>query len=486
MHAGDGSQVKTLVLSPLKALIRDQVDSINKMVGFQVARAIEATDVSGMNDADLKMEILEAKHERLLYMSYEKLVMSKTLQTAIEDLLAAKRLGSIVFDESHIIPESKGWRETVQKAIKWIQQELPRASGRPRIIAVTATATPDRRKTIKEVLGIKDNVAEFVTTIYRSNLEIRICYKFGIADDFKYLIDERTGDDGKVLPKERRKEGIGLTLIYASKKAECDLIVSFLIRKGLTAVAHYRKKDPKDPKADAKKEDAKMKEAFHHFMQGSVDFVVATESLGLGVDNPHVREVIVYGAPDGIERYQQKIGRAGRDGEPARATMFFAPGNMCLYEKPEGDPKQPAQKAAKKSREMLKELVEHDDCCRWATLRRLCKEPTPEGWTCRTAQMEGDGEHVQLCDVRTICLNPSALQPPSALHSSTKPPLLLQPIILSRRVLLMFPLTRCYAGVQERRDPDDRRPPGSDPAPQVLEAVPRFLRGGRRPLEQHH
>ena len=110
--------------------------------------------------------------------------------------------------------------------------------------------------------------------------------------------------------------------------------------------------------------------------------MVATDALGLGVDKPDIRHVIIYGAPRSIEDFMQKFGRAGRDGEPARCTLFTKPSDFDLYP------------TSKRTVDMI-EFINATETCRWRTLRHQCKEDMGPDWSCDRCDvcMLGQREH---------------------------------------------------------------------------------------------
>jgi ATP-dependent DNA helicase RecQ len=178
--------------------------------------------------------------------------------------------------------------------------------GRPRAVALTATAAPPVRREIIERLGLRDPVV-VVRGFDRPNIHLAVEW-FSDADAKDDALVERVaGGDG------------GSGIVYAATRARTEELAGRLVGAGVDAVAYHARLRAADRRA-----------AQEAFMTGGKTVIVATTAFGMGIDKPDVRFVLHADAPDSLDAYHQELGRAGRDGRPARAVLFYRPEDLGL------------------------------------------------------------------------------------------------------------------------------------------------------------
>jgi ATP-dependent DNA helicase RecQ len=275
----------TLVISPLIALMKDQVDALN-------AREISATYInSSLNYDELRARLraMERGVYRLVYIAPERF----RNQRFIESLRPVK-ISLFAVDEAHCISE---WGHDFRPDYLRLR-EAAEALGRPQIIALTATATPTVRSDIGKQLALK-NPMESVAGFDRHNLILRV-------DPVK-TERERVN---KAFQIARYANGSGI--IYASTRKNVEEVTGQLKRLGLQIDGYHAGLD-----------DEKRARIQDRFMAGETPVIVATNAFGMGVDKSDLRFVTHYNLPGSIEAYYQEVGRAGRDGLPSVCTLLF-------------------------------------------------------------------------------------------------------------------------------------------------------------------
>ncbi|MFZ1126621.1 RecQ family ATP-dependent DNA helicase, partial [Methanoregula sp.] len=279
----------TVVISPLIALMKDQVDDLN-------ARGIMAAACNSSLDSRERTRIeaeMKAGRLHLLFVSPE-----KCMQAGFLDTLAAAPVRLIAIDEAHCISEwGHNFRPEYRELARF-RKLFPTAP----VIALTATAIPEVRKDICQQLGLV-HVREFVGSFNRENLTYRVVPK---KNPLVMLAD--------FLCRHRNESGI----VYCMSKKETEEIAYELRKKGFKALA-YHAGLPRPVRADV--QDAFLKNAAH--------IICATVAFGMGIDKPDVRFVIHYDLPKTVESYYQETGRAGRDGKPAECLLFYSRGDYA-------------------------------------------------------------------------------------------------------------------------------------------------------------
>ncbi|MCK8519541.1 DNA helicase RecQ [Methanoculleus sp. 7T] len=277
----------TVVVSPLIALMKDQVDglrsngitaaTLNSSLGYGEQRIIERV-------------ILEGRI-KILYVSPERAV-----QPFFLSLLAKANVRLIAIDEAHCISM---WGHNFRPEYRRLRVLKERFPAVP-VIALTATAIPAVQDDIVVQLALK-NPAKFVGSFNRKNLTYRVVPK---AHYFQKLV--------KYLNEHRDDAGI----IYCFSQKATEDLAEKLQSKGFSALPYHA------GLPDAVREEHQ--EAFSH---GDVGIICATVAFGMGIDKPDVRFVIHTDLPKDLESYYQETGRAGRDGDPADCILFYSRGD---------------------------------------------------------------------------------------------------------------------------------------------------------------
>jgi ATP-dependent DNA helicase RecQ len=285
----------TLVVSPLLALIEDQVNKL-KALGIPVAR-IDSTRTAKERAADL--ELVRQGHVKLVLITPES-VGSPTVQEA----LAGVKFSLFCVDEAHCVSQ---WGHDFRPSYLGLRRAA-QVLGRPPILGLTATATPAIADDVLVQMGMKDARICRVS-FHRPNLAFDVRKVAGEADKLRQL--------GKLIQRLRRPG-----IVYCSTvRAVDDLYVA--LRHGKIPVERYNGKMTTDEREAAQAS----------FMQpGRKVVMLATNAFGLGIDKPDIRYIIHYQMPGSPEAYVQEAGRAGRDGKPARCVLLFQPDDIAIQE----------------------------------------------------------------------------------------------------------------------------------------------------------
>ncbi len=271
----------TLVVSPLLALMKDQVDVL-------VARGVAAARLDSSLDADQSREVLNALSDgrlKLLYVAPERFLNERFL-----DRLARSPLAMLAIDEAHCISD---WGHDFRPDYLKLADHARRLRV-PRVLALTATATPAVAEDVAKAFAIEPR-DQVITGFYRPNLELDLHGVTPVRRD--ELLDAEAFS--------------GPSIVYVTLQKTAERLAERLAGRGVAARAYHAGMEPEDRSA--------VQEAF---MAGAVRVVVATIAFGMGIDKSNVREVLHYNLPKSLESYAQEIGRAGRDGRPAVCRMF--------------------------------------------------------------------------------------------------------------------------------------------------------------------
>ncbi|MBX5444709.1 DNA helicase RecQ [Sphaerobacter sp.] len=344
----------TVVVSPLIALMKDQVDQLT-------ALGVAATYINSALDPDeiRRRQAAVARGEvKLLYVAPERLMTSPFLR-----LLEETRLAFLAIDEAHCISE---WGRDFRPEYRQLRALRERFPATP-LGAFTATATKRVQADIVAQLGLTA-AAMFQGSYNRPNLVYAVRPKDNV---YARLLDYLRA----------RPEASGI--IYCHTRAGVDELAERLRADGILADGYHAGLD-----ADERR---RRQEAFR---RDEIRVMVATVAFGMGIDKPDVRFVIHVDAPRSLERYYQESGRAGRDGEPADCILFYSRGDIIRYER------------------LIQEIEgEQERRVALEQLRRV--RDWAEGLTCRRAGLLAyfdepyDGGVVPCCDV---CDDPPELR----------------------------------------------------------------------------
>jgi len=273
----------TLVISPLIALMKDQVDSLPRRVGRR------ATTINSSLDGDELRRRMEQAAEgayRLVYAAPERLRQPTFLH-------ALRRAGvdRLVIDEAHCVSV---WGHDFRPdylTIGWAR----RALDNPPLLAMTATAPPRVRRDIIKHLGDMRIIAGDVT---RPNLQLEVFHARNADDKLRHLLAFCQTEPGS-------------GIVYAGTRARCEELAALLRARGIVAGYYHAGIADRAGVQD-------------DFMAGRIRVVVATVAFGLGIDKPDIRFIVHFVPPASLESYYQEAGRAGRDGLPARCLLMYA------------------------------------------------------------------------------------------------------------------------------------------------------------------
>jgi ATP-dependent DNA helicase RecQ len=274
----------TLVVSPLIALMKDQVDGLRQS-GVAAAMLTSAQDSAERRAVHAALERRELK---LLYVAPERLLLDGFFER-----LLALGLSGIAIDEAHCISH---WGHDFRPEYRQLGLLRARAPGIP-LQAFTATANERVRRDIVDELGLVDALV-LVAPCDRPNLTYRVQPRRDLAGQIR-----------AVLARHRNEAGI----VYAISRKEVERLDAELRGAGVKSVAYHAGLDP----------DLRRR-AQEAFANEELDVVVATVAFGLGIDRTDVRFVLHAGLPKGLEQYSQETGRAGRDGLPAECVLFHS------------------------------------------------------------------------------------------------------------------------------------------------------------------
>ncbi|MGC9984428.1 MAG: ATP-dependent DNA helicase RecQ [Polyangia bacterium] len=285
----------TLVVSPLLALIEDQVGKL-KAAGVAVAR-IDSTRTAKERAADLD-GVREGRIKLIL------ITPESVCTPAVQEMLAGVRFSLFCVDEAHCVSQ---WGHDFRPSYLGLRRAAE-VLGRPPILGLTATATPAIAEDVAVQLGMKD-VYTCRVSFHRPNLAFDVRKVGGEADKLRVL--------GKLIQRLRRPG-----IVYcATVRAVDELYVA--LRHGKIPVERYNGKMTTDEREKAQAS----------FMSaGRKVVMIATNAFGLGVDKPDIRYIIHYQMPGSPESYVQEAGRAGRDGKPARCVLLFQPDDIAIQE----------------------------------------------------------------------------------------------------------------------------------------------------------
>jgi ATP-dependent DNA helicase RecQ len=283
----------TIVVSPLIALMKDQVDAMNRI-------GVPATFINSVISPDEARERLVGVKQgfyKLLYIAPERFYNDEFVAA-----LAGLNVSLFAVDEAHCISQ---WGHDFRPAYMRLKRAVE-LCGRPPIVALTATATLEVKEDIVKQLEMT-NAVRVITGFARPNLQ------FGVV---------KAPDAQKLSLIADAVEGVeGCGIIYTGTRAKAEEITDLLLERGIEAVFYHAGMDPESRSWTQE-----------NFIKGKTKVIVATNAFGLGIDKKDVRFVIHHDMPGTIEAYYQEAGRAGRDGQPSLCLLFFAPKDRFLRE----------------------------------------------------------------------------------------------------------------------------------------------------------
>ncbi len=347
-----------VVISPLIALMQDQVDALE-------ALGVRAAYLNSTQSPDERREVERAYTSGqldLLYLAPERLAVATT-----QELLDRGRIALFAIDEAHCVSQ---WGHDFRPDYLGLAMIAERWPGVPRI-ALTATATDETRREIRQRLRLED-AREFVASFDRPNIRYRIVPK---DQPVKQLIDlirtEHPGDVG---------------IVYCLSRATVERTAESLVAAGVPALPYHAGLDA-----------ATRRRHQSRFLREDGIVMVATIAFGMGIDKPDVRFVAHLDLPKSIEGYYQETGRAGRDGEPSTAWLAYGLQDVVqqrrMIDESEGSPQH--KRNLTRHLDAMLALCETSSCRRAQLLGYFGEDYQPAGG------MPGDG-----CGNCDTCLHP--------------------------------------------------------------------------------
>ena len=328
----------TVVVSPLIALMKDQVDALT-------SAGVPATFLNSSlvaDEARRRLAGLRQGEYKLLYVAPERLAIPGFL-----DNLRGWGLRRFAIDEAHCISE---WGHDFRPDYRQLAQ-LRALFPKTPIIALTATATQQVRKDIVQQLRL-NSPREYVASFNRPNLTYRVLPKQSGGEQLLAFVQRRARESG---------------IVYCQSRRGAESLASRLREAGIAAAPYHAGLEPEERSRNQER-----------FLRDEIKVICATIAFGMGINKPNVRFVVHYDLPKNIEGYYQETGRAGRDGLPGDCLLLFSGGDVVKCDR--FIAQKPDAKDQELAREQLRKMANYAEssACRRSTLLAYFGEKYPE------------------------------------------------------------------------------------------------------------
>ncbi len=290
------SEGTAIVVSPLIALMKNQVDAVNGLSSEEGVAHVLNSSLNKSQITQVFSDIRSGK-TKLLYVAPESLIKEDYLE-----FLKSVKISFVAIDEAHCISE---WGHDFRPEYRNLKLIIDKIADVP-VIALTATATPKVQDDIQKTLGMNKALV-FKSSFNRPNLFYEIRPKINIDKEIVKYINQNRGKSG---------------IVYCLSRRKVEEFAQLLQVNGINALPYHAGLDQKTRVTNQDK-----------FLMEECDVIVATIAFGMGIDKPDVRFVIHYDIPKSLESYYQETGRAGRDGGEGYCLAFYDPKDIEKLEK---------------------------------------------------------------------------------------------------------------------------------------------------------
>ena len=398
----------TIVVSPLIALMNDQVQSL-------VKKGVEAAVISSANGESRNLDVLERilgrslrqrkrksstqqqqhsnKPLKLLYCTPEQ-IQTVRFRDILTELHELKRLALLAVDEAHCL---SSWGHDFRPAFRkldWFRETFPDVP----CMACTATATPKVIQDIRQILHLENSPCH-MSSFNRDNIFYKVRYK-DVLDQNGSSVDDMVKFIKSQHDRCEKHSDPCSGIIYVHKREETESMASLIKKRTGIEVAGYH----------GGLKAAVRKQVQQDWMEGKVKIAVATIAFGMGIDLAHVRYVVHWTIPKTVEGFYQEHGRAGRDGLPSYSLLYFSQDDVSLFRYliQMRKPKDENDKSMTRALEALQKMTEYalTPCCRRVYLLKHFGETVDPETIC-----------AKECD---YCSNPTKIQ--QAIEAAMAPP----------------------------------------------------------------